>query len=153
MVVVVVVAVVPIVAAGVVAIADGVAALMFYYFSSWMRWLLVVVAATVIVAVIVVVVVMVEVIFVVVVVPCSMYVRSYWLPGRPRNNSPKSKCFSDFEDVPTIYFSSRRTKRLNLKISCSYIVSICQCYHLVSRTAGEKFFAKDEIAVFFLFHF
>ena len=79
--------------------------------------------------------------------------QSNWLPGRPRNNNSVLKCFSDFEDVPTIYFSSRRFNPLNYKISDSYMVWICQCYHLVSRTAGGKFFAKDEIAVFLLLHF
>ena len=33
------------------------------------------------------------------------------------------------------------------------MVSICQCYRLASRNLSEKFFAKDEIAVFVLLHF
>ena len=85
--------------------------------------------------------------------PAPVPMQSNWLPGRPRNNNSVLKCFSDFEDVPTIYFSSSRFNPLNFKISYSYMVSICQCYHLVSRTAEKKFFAKGEIAVFLLLHF
>ena len=73
--------------------------------------------------------------------------QSNWLPGRPRTNNSVLKCFCDFEDVPTIYFSSCTFKPLNFEISYSYILSICQCYRLVSRTAGKKFFAKGEIDV------
>ena len=84
--------------------------------------------------------------------PAPVPMQSNWLPGWPRNNNCKWKYFSDFEDVPTIYFSSHRFNPLNFKISYSYMLSICQCYHLVSRTAGGKFFAKDKIAVFLLLH-